>query len=969
MKFTHAFRSLLPATAALALLGCSTVDTQESVPSAADEASTIIAEDEGSAANNAPQAASLDDLLAAIDIPYATFTLDNGLQVIVHTDRKSPLVDVTTYYRVGSKHEPRGRTGFAHLFEHLMFGGSENVENFDIPLEAAGSTGTNGSTWYDRTNYYETVPTGALDLALMMESDRMGYLLGAISQEKLDNQRMVVQNEKRQGDNSPYGLVGYVLNEALLPVGHPYRHSTIGSMTDLQAASLEDVQNWFRDNYGPNNVVLALSGDIDAETARPIVERWFGDIPRGPEVEQFDAGPVTLAEPVYEEITDQVPATRIYQAWTGPGMTHPDAIPLQIGMTILGGLSSSRLDNAMVRGEETATSVFAYSQQHEQLSFLQAVVTVKEGVAQATAQAQLETEIARMVAEGPTQDEINRAVTQTASETIGGLQRVRGKSITLAEGLLYTGDAGFYATELEQTAELTPESVRAAMDRWLARPALTLVVVPGERTLDGGELGGWGDEHLTPAPEPDTGGDVTVARTGPERDLPSPAPVSALTFPDVQRATLSNGIEVVLAQRDAVPQVDLAMVFDAGSAVDPIGQAGIHETMIDVMTEGSTTRSALDIAIAQETLGASINAGAGAERSTVSLTALTANLRPSLELMADVVRNPAFAEADVARVRAQRVASIQQELSSPAGMASRALLPLVYGENHPYAYASSSGDADVVAALTTADLAAEHAEWFRPDLATITAVGDVSMDELVAALEESFGDWEAPATPAPEKAIDVAPPAPSSRLVVVNRPNSPSSYLAIGRITPFEGHPDGFEAVELANEVIGSGFLSRLMSDLRETRGWTYGIGSGFSTAEGPRRFQVSTQVQADRTADSIEVIIAQMSAFPLTRPMDDVEFQRVTDGNIRNMPNRFETNGQVLGALLSNQQLGRELRYQAALPDIYRAIAREDIDTAAEQYLQPNDLVIVVVGDRAVIDPQLEQLGMEIEYLGVDDL
>lgn len=958
MRLADTLRSLLPATAALALLGCSTV---QAPPVAV--ADPVVEE---------PAPASLEAIIAEVDIPYETFTLDNGLQVVIHTDRKSPLVGVTTYYRVGSKHEPRGRTGFAHLFEHLMFGGSENVENFDIPLEAAGSTGTNGSTWYDRTNYVEVVPTGALDLALMMESDRMGYLLGAVTQEKLDNQRAVVQNEKRQGDNNPYGLDDYIINEGLLPVGHPYRHSTIGSMADLSAASLEDVQNWFRDNYGPNNVVLALTGDIDVATARPMVERWFGDIPRGPDVLTPEAGPVTLAEPIFREITDQVPLTRIYKAWTGPGMEHPDAVPLQIGMSILGGLSSSRLDNALVRGDELATSVFAYSQQQEQISFLEARVNVKTGVERETAQAALEAEIARLITEGPTQDEINRAATQVAAGTIGAQQRVGnfgGKGSILAEGLLYTGNPGFFRTQLEQMATLTPEDVRAAMERWLSRPALTLVVTPGERTLDGALLGGWGDEATTPAPEPDTGSDIEVARTGPERALPEPEPVGELTFPDVERATLSNGIEVVLARRDAVPQVSLAMIFDAGSVVDPIGQAGVHETMVDLLTEGTTSRSALEIAQEQEALGASLGAGAGAETTSVSLTALTANLRPSLALMADVVRNPAFAEADVERVKGQRIAGIEQQLASPGGLASRAFLQQVYGPAHPYAFASSAGDADVVAGLTATDLRAEHAEWMRPDLATITAVGDISMDDLVAALEDSFGDWQAPSTPVPERNIDAPTPEPQPRLVVVNRPNSPSSFLMLGRLTPFRGQPNGFETVELANEVMGGGFLSRLNSDLRETRGWTYGIGSFIASAEGPRRFQVQTQVQADRTADSIRVILDQMAAFPAERPIDAVEYQRVTDGNIRNLPNRFETNGQVLGALLSNIQLGRDLRYQADLPNIYRAIDSDAINAAAATYLQPDNFVIVVVGDRATIDPQLETLDMDITYIDAEDL
>ncbi|KLE33928.1 peptidase M16 [Aurantiacibacter luteus] len=951
-------RPLFPALAAFALAGCATV------PAATTEQAV--------AANTATQTASLQEIVSAVEIPYETFTLDNGLQVVVHTDRKSPLVGVTTYYRVGSKSEPRGRTGFAHLFEHLMFGGSENVENFDVPLEAAGSTGTNGSTWYDRTNYVEVVPTGALDLALMMESDRMGYLLGAVSQEKLDNQRMVVQNEKRQGDNQPYGLTEYVMAEGLLPVGHPYRHSTIGSMADLQAASLADVQSWFRDNYGPNNVVLALTGDIDAATVRPMVERWFGDIPRGPDVVQQEAGPVTLAAPVSRTITDQVPQVRITRAWTGPGMEHPDAVPLQVGMYILGGLASSRLDNAMVRGDELATSVSASAQQFEQLSQIEATVNVKDGVDQSTALALLESEIARMLADGPTQDEINRAVTQIASAQISGLQSVGnfgGKGMILAEGLLYTGDAGFYRTELDRMASLTPAEVQGAMQRWLGRPAFTLTVEPGERTLDGGTMGGWGDEDTMPAPAADTGAQVEVTRTGPERAYPPVAPVGALTFPTVEQATLSNGMRVTLARRTVVPQVTLAMSFAAGSIVDPVGRAGVHQTMVSLLTEGTTTRSAEEIAIEEESLGASLSAGAGAERSVVSMTALTANLEPSLDLMADVVRNPAFAPDAVERVKQQRVAGIAQQLANPGGLASRAFNTVVYGEANPYAYASSGGDAEVVASLDPAALQAEHDKWFRPDLATITVVGDVTMAELTAALEQAFGDWRAPATPAPVNTVTAASPAPAARLVVVDRPNSPSSFLTIGRLVPFAGWQPGMEPLDLANEVLGGGFLSRLNQDLRETRGWTYGIGSGIPAAQGQRVLRVATQVQADRTADSIRVILDQMAAFSADRPIDAGELQRVTEGNVRNLPNRYETNGQVLGALLTNQLLGRDLRYDATLPSLYGAIDAAAIDRAAAQYLQPDDLVIVVVGDRSVIDPQLETLGMDIQYLEASEL
>ena len=927
----------------------------------------------GVATAPAPEPAPLSELVEEVDIPYETFTLPNGLTTIVHTDRKAPLVGVTVYYRVGSKHEPRGRTGFAHLFEHLMFGGSENVENFDIPLEAAGSTSTNGSTWYDRTNYIETVPTGALDLALFMESDRMGYLLGAVTQDKLDKQRGVVQNEKRQGDNQPYGLVEYKLSDGLLPVGHPYRHSTIGSMADLQAASLADVRQWFTDNYAPNNVVLALAGDIDAATARPIVERWFGDIPRGPDVREVAAVPVTLTAPVREEMTDQVPVTRVIRAWTGPELTSPDAVPLAVGLHVLGGLASSRLDNVLVRGEQLAVSVTASAQQHEQINFLQAQMDVKPGVDAALAEKRFNEVIAELVAEGPTEDELRRAATQFVSSQIGSLEVVggfSGKGATLAEGLLYAGDPANYKKELEKLAALTPAQVRDALQRWLGRPSYTLAVVPGERTEDGALMGGWGDEGSVPPPEPDAKAPIEVSRTAPPRQAPPVAPVQELTFPAVEHAKLSNGIEVALARRTAIPKISLALTFDAGTAADGAARAGTQSLMMELLQEGTETRSALDIAVEQERLGASISTGTSTDTSSVSLTALTANLVPSLELLADIARNPAFDPAEVARVKDQRLAEIAQERANPSGLANRALGPLVYGEAHPYGSVGASGEPAVIEALTPEQLAGEHGKWLRPDTATVTVVGDITMAELLPALERTFGDWAAPAGPKPVKNLAVATPPPARKLVVIDRPNSPQSVLLLARVLPLTGTQQGMEALDLANEVIGAGFLSRLNTNLREEKGWTYGISSSLSGVVGPRRLAVFTPVQSDRTADSIRLILEEMEAFAAGgRGVDETELQRVTDGNIRALPNSFQTNGQVLGALVTNQLLGRPDDYQSRLPEIYRAIGAREIDAAAGQYLSPENLAIIVVGDRKQIDEQLKTLNLPIEYLSAEEL
>ncbi|HUQ13387.1 MAG TPA: insulinase family protein, partial [Novosphingobium sp.] len=653
-------------------------------------ASTVAEPELAAAPPPAPVAvepAPLAQLVSAVDIPYETFTLPNGLTTIVHTDRKAPIVGVTVYYRVGSKSEPKGRTGFAHLFEHLMFGGSENVPNFDIPLEAAGSTSTNGSTWYDRTNYVETVPTGALDLALFMESDRMGHLLGAVTQDKLDKQRGVVQNEKRQGDNDPYGLVDYAIGDGLFPVGHPYRHATIGSMADLDAASIADVRKWFIDHYGPNNVILALAGDIDAAAARAQVERWFGDIARGPEVRKLAAAPVTLAASVSREMVDQVPVTRLHRAWSGPGLNERDALALGLAMRVLGGLSSSRLDNALVRGEQLAVAVTASNLAFEQISQIQATMDVKPGVDRAKAEARFDEIIAQFIAEGPTDDELKRAATQSISGTIGQLEGVGGfggKGAQLAEGLLYSNDPDKYKRDLEATAALTTADVRAAMQRWLTRPVYKLAVVPGTRVEKGETMGGWGDEATSVAPAPDARKPAPKLKLGAKRVAPPVADVADLDFPKIERATLSNGIPVAFARRTTVPKVLVSMNFDAGYAADPRDALGTQSLMLTLLDEGTRTRDSVAIAEEQERLGAQIATGAGLDSSAVTMTALSANLAPSLALMADVARNPAFAPDQVARLRDQRLAEISQELASPVALARRAIAPLIYGPVHPY---------------------------------------------------------------------------------------------------------------------------------------------------------------------------------------------------------------------------------------------------------------------------------------------
>jgi len=911
-----------------------------------------------------PPAAPLADLVRRVDIPYETFTLANGLRVIVHTDRKAPVVGVTVYYRVGSKNEPAGSTGFAHLFEHLMFGGSENVPNFDEPLVAAGSTATNGSTWFDRTNYVETVPTGALDLALFEEADRMGHLLGAVTQTKLDAQRAVVQNEKRQGDNQPYGLVEYAQLAALFPPGHPYGHSPIGSMADLDAASLETVKNWFRSNYGPNNAILALAGDIDVATAREKVERYFGSIPAGPAVKPVEVTVPTLPARVDQVMKDRVATTRLYRMWVTPGRSDPDAPLLGVGAAVLGGLASSRLDNALVRDEQLAVSVTAGVQQFEQIGLMEVTADVKPGIDPDQVSRRLDEIIAKLIAEGPTADEVARVATGQVSAEISALEVVGGfggKASTLAEGLLYAGDAGQYKKDLAAIASATPQGVRDALQRWFNRPVYALRVEPGERdAYEEAMVGAPGNAATDAAGQPE-------APPAPKLALPAVQPSPALDFPEVETAALRNGIKVHLARRTTVPTVRVAVSFDAGMAADRRDRLGIGALMLDLLEAGTTSLNTLQIAETQERLGANISTGQSMDRTSVSLFALTANLVPSLDLLADVIRNPAFDPGEIERLRAIQLADISDELTQPSGLAGRAIMPLLYGTNHPYGMpASGSGDIATVKAITRDDLMSFHNRWMVPSKAEIFVAGDTTMTQILPLLDERFGAWPqnrmAPAT----KDFTVPIPPAKPGIFLIDRPQSPQSMILGGFVTTARG-ADDLVAFGAANTVLGDDFLSRLNTDIRETRGWSYGVRAYLTTRVERSPYIVTAPVQADQTGPAIAVMRDDIAQFLGPKGVTQQEFARVIGGNIARLPARYETSGAVLAQMQTDALYGRPFDYVESLAGRYASLTPQTMDEAARALIDPAKLSWVVVGDKAKIGDQLRALGLPVTEIDLN--
>jgi len=931
------------------------------------------------AAQPAAPAAPLSALVAQVDIPYQQFTLPNGLRVIVHEDHKAPIVAVSVWYHIGSKDEPRGKTGFAHLFEHLMFYGSENAPgSFFGRLESIGATDWNGTTWFDRTNYFETVPTGALDRALFLESDRMGHLLGAVTQQTLDLQRGVVQNEKRMGDNEPGGLKEYTELATLFPESHPYHHPTIGSMADLNGASLEDVKSWFRAHYGPNNAVLVLAGDVDLATARAKVERWFGPIPRGPETARPDVPVPSLAQPVDKVMRDRVATVSVSREWVVPGVNDPDTNQLELAASILGGLGSSRLDNALVRKEKLAVGVSADVQQFEKISMLSVSARVRPGVDPALVARRLDEIIGDFLRTGPSADEVQRAATSAVAGTIKGLEQVGGfggKAVTLAEGAVYSNDPAKYKRDLAEVAGATPASVAAAARKWMGRPAFRLTLSPGERSAEDIAAAGSVVARRRPAyfRSPDQGGapaPATSAAAQPPATIAEPPvePVRALAFPAVERARLSNGIEVTFARRTAVPVVDVAVAFDAGNAADDRAKLGTQALLLALLKEGTARLDSTQIAQEQERLGASISASASMDRTSVSLSALKPNLAASLDLLADIVRNPAFRSEDVERQRAALLAQIAEEKTQPQGLALRVLPPLLYGPAHPYGVPfTGSGDEAGVKAATRADLAAFHERWLRPDNAAIFVVGDTSMAELMPLLEARFGSWRAPAAAKGAKSFPASLPAGAAgaRIILIDKPQSPQSMILAGEPLAVRGVDDPV-TLTVANEVLGGSATSRLIMDLREAKGWAYYAGSQVQLVRERMPLFLFAPVQTDKTGESIAAAQADLAGFLGAKGVTQDELTRTISNQVLSLAGEFETSSAVLGAIMRNATLRRPDDYYARLPDRYRAIAAADLDAAARRAIDPKRLVWVVVGDAAKVRPQLDALHMPVEVMTV---
>ena len=881
------------------------------------------------------------------DIPYQKFTLDNGLTLIVHEDHKAPIVAVNVWYHVGSKNEKPGRTGFAHLFEHLMFNGSENFnDDYFKAVEPLGATDLNGTTNNDRTNYFQNVPKSALDTILWLESDRMGHLVGVIDQPRLDEQRGVVQNEKRQGDNEPYSLSEELIAKACFPVGHPYNWTVIGSMEDLDAAKLDDVKEWFKTYYGPNNAVLVIAGDVQTQDILTRVKKYFGDIPPGPPVGRFDQYVAKRTGTTRASAQDRVPQTRIMKMWNVPGQETTDRVLLDLATQILSSGKSSRLYKRLVYDDQTATSAVAFTDSREIASLFTLQTDVKKDVDPAKVEKALDEELAKFLKDGPTADELERAKTEVFSGFIRGIERIGGfggKSDVLAAGYIYGGDANRYKIDLDIVKAATPSQIKEAAQKWLSDGVYVL--------------------QIDPYPS-----ELKAAATGADRkSMPQGGAAPAVTFPQVEKTTLSNGMKVWFARREAIPVVDFDLVLDAGFAADQGTTPGTASLAMAMIDEGTKSRTSLQISDEEQKLGAQIGTGSGLDNSFVSLSALNANLDASLNLFADIVLHPSFPDADFKRLQKQQIARIQREKSQPVGMALRVFPKLLYGQGHAYGLPfSGSGYEDGVAKITRDDLVKFHETWFKPDNATMIIVGNTTLAEIKPKLEALFKDWKKGAA-APAKKLAPVAGKSATTIYILDKPQAAQSVILAGQLIPPTSNPDEI-AFKTMNQVLGGAFISRINMDLREDKHWSYGSYTFVPDARGQRPFIGYAPVQTDKTKESMVEVMKQLKGAVGAIPFTAEELSQAQDGLTRALPGQWETQGAVSGSIGEIVAYNLADDYYATFPGKVRAVKTAELGANAKKFLAPDKMVWVVVGDRAKIEAGIKELGWgEVKYLDPD--
>jgi zinc protease len=888
-------------------------------------------------------------------INYKEYKLKNGLTVVLHQDRSTPIVAVNMWYHVGSKNEAPGRTGFAHLFEHMMFQGSKNYIDGWRAVDEIG-VNVNGTTNEDRTWYYEVVPSNFLERALYMEADRFGNLLDAMDQAKLDNQRDVVKNERRfRVDNVPYGTMGERIDEIIYPENHPYHHSVIGSMADLSAASLDDVKSFFRQYYVPNNTILVVSGDFDETKARTWIQKYFSPIKAGAPIKRPEVPMPKLSGVIRKQFEDPfAQLSRLALVWPGVRAYHPDEAALDILASILSTGRGSRLQSNLVYGKELAQQVFASDGTNEIGGEFAINAIARPGKSLDEIEQEINKQIELIKSEGVTADEIGRAVNAREAQAIYGLQTVLGKGSRLADYSGYLGKPGNFQADLDRYSKVTPADVKRVANQYLTANHLVVAYVPSK----------------TPPPPAPT--DKPASTESKKKDtaliakqdamLPKGGPNPKFALPAIEKTKLSNGLNLWIVQQHELPIVSMNLVINAGGMLESSDKAGVASMTAAMLTQGTKTRSALDISNTLQSIGAQVNAGASWDNSGVTMQTITRNLDKALDVFADVVKNPAFPDSEYQTLKRRTLASFIQRRSSNTAVAGVVYDRVLYGDQ-PYGR-QLVGDEKTVRGIDRGDLAKIYEANYRPNNATLIVVGDVQPADIKARLEKAFAGWQ----PGDVKAAQIGDVhmAAKPAIYIVDKPGAAQSSVNIGLVGIDRSNPD-YYAVQVMNSILGGGGTARLFMNLREDKGYTYGAYSRFSYRKGAGPFSASGEIQTVSTKEAVQEFLKEINGIRGSRPVTQQELEVNKQSFIRRFPAGFETVGGI------SSQLATLVTY--GLPDSYfndyigkiNAVTIEDVNRVANKYLDPSKMAIVIVGDRKVIEPGLKELGQPIILLDTE--
>jgi zinc protease len=909
------------------------------------------------AASAPPVQGAVSTEAGQIAVRLEKYTLPNGFEVILVEDHRLPLVAFNLWVHAGPRNEAKGQTGFAHLFEHLMFAGSKHIPRgeFDKFVDAAGGTDSNGSTNFDRTNYFFTLPSNQLALGLWLKADMLGYMIDEVDSVALANQQDVVRNERRQSfENRPYGIVEEAMYQALYPEGHPYRAAVIGSHTDIQAIQLKDVKDFARTYYRPNNATLVLAGDFDPRQAKALVKKYFGTLKAGPKPPEVKVAMPRITKERRLVVTDRIELSRLNLAWHTPPMFAAGDAELDIAAHVLGGGKASRLYGLLVRDKQLAQSV-AVSQQSQSLSSVFDIeVVARPGASLDEIEQLVDAEIARLAATPPTAAELAQARAVIETQLLQGMEKVTSLADLVNHYNQMAGDPGFVGKDLARYRQATPAAVSATVATWLQRDARVVVhAQPGEQVLPP-------EVPTPPMPTKAARGEresVNVAEAWRARP-PGAAQAKALSLPAAQSFQLANGLTVIHSPKPGLPLVSASLVLRAGQGANPADKPGLAGFTAAMLPEGTTTRSAQQIAEAAAALGATLNAQAGSEEARIDFSGLKASARDGLALLADVALNPAFAAPEIERLKAQRLAALAQTREQAPLLANAIGNRVTYGDGHPLAANALGTEASIQAT----DAAALRAFWqahYRPERAALVVAGDLSEAELRALVEPLFGTWKPIGDAAPAAPLPPARPV-AARTVLVDKPGAPQTALAVVAPGPWAAAPDA-AAIKVMNAALGGLFTSRINNQLREVKGYTYGIFSGYSMGRERGQFGIRGSVRTDVTGAALTDMWKEIEAMR-ARPMGAAELNRVRNAQLLSLPGLFDTNFAVVAGYAGNWASGLPMSAITDLPKKYGAVTAASALKAARQHLDPAQLIVVAVGDKAKVQPQLEAIGRQVE-------